>query len=222
MSVVETLDKTAGEALVGRTAWVPSAGQVGTVQGCADDVLVVLIDGDPVACSMREAAVVPSTGQQCPGAEEVTWLSFVEGGDTAVTGWVFDARTGAAARRSVDLLEATAWSMITRRAEDREVALMKAVKAAEAGEERVEQIVAVAHEKADEHDLCHVFDDWMDALGLPRRKRSYSVSVQVWVTLQREATDSEEAEDVELREVITQLQEMARDGRSVDMTATVD
>lgn len=43
MSVTETLNESAGAALVGRTAWVPSAGQV---------------------------AVVPYAGQQCPGGGE--------------------------------------------------------------------------------------------------------------------------------------------------------
>jgi hypothetical protein len=58
-----------------------------------------------------------------------------------------------------------------------------------------ERLTARLHEEADNRDYCSEFDDVMEELGLPRRRRPIEVTVTVTVELSvtRDARDDDEA-----------------------------
>lgn len=72
-------------------------------------------------------------------------------------------------------------------------ALQDAHTRADAVTERLDQIVSDAHEWANDHDLCRVFDQFCERHDLPTRVREYEVSIVVTGTV--EASSLENAED---------------------------
>lgn len=52
-----------------------------------------------------------------------------------------------------------------------------------------------AHAYADDHELCGVFDDFMDRHGLDRRSREYEAKVTVWLYMSRSGASYDEAFD---------------------------
>lgn len=77
----------------------------------------------------------------------------------------------------------------------------------------IDRLVQAAHDEADSRNLCDDFDDFMEAIGLPRRSRNYrvylTVSIPVHVTV--EARDAEDAEsEVDHDDVTRAVAEAAR------------
>ena len=66
----------------------------------------------------------------------------------------------------------------------------------------VDQLVAEAHEEADDRGWCEEFDSFMQRAGLPRRTRDYDLCVEVTATVRvtRCASSAEEAIDGLTRE----------------------
>jgi len=88
---------------------------------------------------------------------------------------------------------------------------------------RIDEIVLVAHEAADDRDWCEDFDDILSSLQLPRREREYSVrasysgSVVVSVT----ATSEDEAlAVVDLRRVRDELESDGWPHLALDLDGT--
>lgn len=66
----------------------------------------------------------------------------------------------------------------------------------------LDALVSDAHEWADDNDLCHRFDDFMEAHNLPTREREFTLRVRasVTVTITKQARNFDDAEDMVCRD----------------------
>jgi len=92
---------------------------------------------------------------------------------------IMDAGRIATLERQVAELTQTAAT----NAQERDQARQELAVQAEQGLEWIEKLLETAHEAADRHNLCEVYDEVCRNMGLPGRKITYQVSVQAMVDL---------------------------------------
>lgn len=82
-----------------------------------------------------------------------------------------------------------------------------------------DRLIEETHERAEDHDYCSEFDDFMRGLGLPGRTRDYDVLVSMTLTITKSAGTADDAmRDVEASDIRYALDDMSSD----DYDFTVD
>lgn len=229
-TIPSTEQQTNSALLIGRQAVASADGTIGTVAPItavnepdgdghghrymldgrwrdAADVILLPSLGQPVSITNSMGGLLSglylSTRQQSDGSG---YLVSVCDGGTVVRGRVDDAKSLAAATITTgEPVTGVHLEALTALASEVE----RFRSATEAHERFMSQLVADAHEWADDNDLCGVFDRFMTEHGLEGRERDYEVRVtgNFEVYLSRTATSLESACDaVDARDVIDALE----------------
>lgn len=75
-----------------------------------------------------------------------------------------------------------------------------------------DRLVREAHSRAEDHDYCSEFDEFMEGLGLPGRTRDYDVQVSMTLTITKSARTADDAmRDVEASDIRYALDDMSSD-----------
>lgn len=182
----------------------------------------LFVDGLSTPVPTSEAVILPSVGESVHlqvGSEyrRGTWLGLrdeqrepISAADSTVLAVLLLQDDGTVAELDVPISEMQATFTVDALAQSEQVELLRII----AGQHRaqreaatklqdaerrhrewVDDLVSEAHEWADENDLCHRFDDFMEEHNLPPRSHDYklSVTMRVQVCLTASGRDVEAA-----------------------------
>lgn len=222
-SVMEQSSQTISESVVrgyvSREVWHPSV--AGLVSETVADVEVsggedgehVLILANGARCGSRAAVLLPRVGQDVRvehgGATFVGhFLGLLERVYEGTGQWCLRGSILTASGVQTVVLPPEAWAVpveargggftgvsvdaAVRALAEVHVGSQRALQAHEAWKDRT---VERAHEYADDNDLCGRFDDFMEEVGLPSRRRSETVTLSVQVDVEVELGRHDEACD---------------------------